>query len=141
MVEVKTYVDINVFVYWLGKHPSLGETAYQWIKKIENAPRGKYVTSSLSVYETLVTIAGLTGSSLRDRYLVERVQESIVNLRGLVIKPLTTEDLTQASELMKRFDLDYEDALHLSTALKSGAKEIVSNDKDFDKTELRRIFL
>ena len=40
---------------------------------------------------------------------------------------------------MKAYDIDYEDALHLATALRVGAKEIVSNDKDFDKTPLTRV--
>lgn len=141
MVEVEIYVDCNVFVYWLGGHPSFGDTAYEWVKKIEDAPRGKYVTSSLTVYETLVIVAGLTGGSLKDSSLVGGVVEPITNLKGLVIEPLMPEDLTQASESMKEYDLDYEDSLHLATALRTGAKEIVSNDEDFDRTPLRRNFL
>lgn len=141
MVEAEIYVDINVFVYWLGRHPSFGKRAYEWIKKIDEAPQGKYVTSSLTVYETLVIIAGLTGRSLKDKELVEVVVDSITNLKGLVIKQLKPEDLTHAVDLMRECDLDYEDSLHLTTALRTGAKEIVSNDKDFDKTPPRRIFL
>jgi len=41
---------------------------------------------------------------------------------------------------MKEYDIDYEDSIHLTVALRKGAKEIVSNDKDFDGTQLRRIF-
>jgi len=141
MVETETYIDSNIFVYWLTGHPSFGETAYEWIKKIESAPRGKYSTSSLTVYETTVIIAGLTGGSLKDKSIVDGVVDSITNLKGLIIESLSLEDLTQASELMKEHDLDYEDSLHLATALRICAKEIVSNDKDFDKTPLKRIFL
>ncbi|RLI17446.1 VapC toxin family PIN domain ribonuclease, partial [Candidatus Bathyarchaeota archaeon] len=47
------YVDINIFVYWLGKHPTLGEVALEWIRRIERSPRGSYVTSSLTLYEAL----------------------------------------------------------------------------------------
>ena len=141
MVDAESYIDINIFIYWLGNHPSFGETAYKWIKKIENSPHGKYVTSSLTLYETLIFIAGLTGKSLRDTPLVEGVIDSITNLKGLLIDQLRPEDLTQAVDLMKKYDLDYEDSLHLATALRKGAKEIISNDADFDKTPLRRTFL
>ncbi len=137
---VTSYVDINVFIYWLGNHPSFGEAAYKWIKKIEGAPRGEYVTSSLTLYETLVIIAGLTGKSLRDRPLIEGVIDSITRLKGLVIEPLKSEDLIQGVGLMKEYELDYEDSLHLTIALRAGAKEIISNDTDFDKTPLRRTF-
>jgi predicted nucleic acid-binding protein len=41
---------------------------------------------------------------------------------------------------MKEYELDYEDAIHLAAALKSKAKEIISNDQDFDKTTIKRRF-
>ena len=41
MVENKIYVDINVFVYWLGGHPKLGKTAYKWIREIEGSKTRK----------------------------------------------------------------------------------------------------
>ena len=138
MVDKSSYVDVNIFVYWLGKHPVFGEIAYEWIKKIERSPRGRYVTSSLTLYEVLVIIAGLTDKSLRDKVFVEEVINSITNLKGLVIEPLRLEDFTRALDLMEEYSLDYEDSLHLSVAIKAGAKEIVSNDKDFDKTPLKR---
>ena len=141
MADAESYIDINIFIYWLGNHPSFGEAAYKWIKKIENSPHGKYVTSSLTLYGTLIIIAGLTGESLRDTPLVEGVIDSITNLKGLFIDQLRPEDLTQAVDLMKKYDLDYEDSLHLATALRKGAKEIISNDADFDKTPLKRTFL
>lgn len=140
MVDVATYVDVNIFVYWLGNHPSLGKTAYKWIKKIENAPKGEYATSSLTLYETLIIIAGLTGRNLKDKRLVEDVIDSMTHLKGLLIEPLKPEDLIQAVELMKKYDIDYEDSIHLTVALRKGAKKIVSNDKDFDSTQLRRTF-
>jgi len=140
MVGDTSYVDINVFIYWLGNHPSFGETAYEWIKKIEDAPRGRYITSSLTLYETLIIIAGLTGRSLKDNSLIEGVVNSITNLKGLVIETLRPEDLIQAAVLMKEYNLDYEDSLHVTTALRTSAEEIISNDRDFDKTPLRRTF-
>lgn len=140
MVDPESYVDVNVFIYWLGGHPTFGETACQWMKKIEKAPRGKYVTSSLTIYQALVIIAGLTGENLKNQELVKEVVGSIESLPGLTIAPLTMEDITQATKLMVEYSLDYEDALHLATALRSKAREIISNDKDFDETPLKRKF-
>ena len=67
MVELTSYVDTNVFIYWLGNHPSFGEVVHEWVKRIENGARGEYVTSSLTLYEVLAIIAGLTGRSLKGR--------------------------------------------------------------------------
>jgi len=46
----------------------------------------------------------------------------------------------EAAKLMKGYSLDYEDAIHLATALRSRAKEIISNDEDFNRTPLKRRF-
>lgn len=140
MVEAARYVDINTFIYWLGDHPSFGETAFRWIKRIENSPRGEYVTSSLTIYEVIVIIAGLTGRSLKDNQFIEKLVNSITSLKGLIIEPLKPEDFIQGVRLMKEYNLDYEDSLHLAVAIRKNIKEIISNDKDFDKTMLRRNF-
>ncbi|MEM2882460.1 MAG: type II toxin-antitoxin system VapC family toxin [Candidatus Bathyarchaeia archaeon] len=139
-MEAETYVDINAFIYWLGGHPSFGRRAYEWVKRIEEAPRGKYATSSLTVYEALVIIAGLAKRSLGDARFVGGVVNSIANLRGLSIEPLRAEYLSRALGLMEEYGLDYEDSIHLATALGAGAREIISNDGDFDKTPLKRKF-
>ena len=137
MVDQPTYVDVNVFVYWLGNHPKFGETSHKWIKEIENSPRGKYATSSLAVYETLVIIAGLSGKTLRDKSFTQEIINSM-EIKNLLIEPLKLEDLTKATCLMKEYTLDFEDSLHLATAFRINAKEIISNDKDFDQTPLKR---
>jgi|GEM_PF-248933 predicted nucleic acid-binding protein len=140
MVETEGYIDTNIFIYWLGKHPTFGNTAYRWIKEIEGAPRGRYATSILSIYQTIVIIAGLTGKNLKSSKLIEDIISSIISLPGLAIIPLTREEVLKAISLMKEYSLDFDDALHLATALGIKAKEIVSNDEDFDRTPLTRRF-
>jgi uncharacterized protein len=134
------YVDANVFVYWLGKHPIFGETAYNWIQKITNAnPRG-YVTSSLTIYEALYVLAGLAGTNLKNKAFVQQITHSLTQIKGLTIEPLKPEDLTEAAELMNNNKLDYEDALHLAVAIRAGAKEIITNDKGFNAVNIKRTF-
>jgi predicted nucleic acid-binding protein len=139
MVDPKRYIDTNIFVYWLGDHPKFGEAATHWIKKIEEAPQGQYFTCSLSIYQTLVVIGGISGKNLKDKGFVEEVITSLTRIKGLSIEPLRTEDFMEARDLMNDCKLDYEDALHLAVATKIGAQEIVTNDEDFDKTKIKRI--
>jgi uncharacterized protein len=138
MVEDSTYIDVNIFVYWLGNHPKFGETAYKWIKKIENTQRQTYITSSLTLYETLVILAGLTGKTLKDKTFTEKVITAITNIKNLTIDPLKPEDFTNALEAINDYKLDYEDAIHLAAAIRTGAQEIISNNKDFDNTPIKR---
>jgi predicted nucleic acid-binding protein len=139
-VEVKRYVDVNVFVYWLGGNPVYGEKAHQWVKKIEGASKGEYATSTLTLYEAVTIITGLIGGSSKDASLANNVVEPISNLKGLNLVPLTSDDMLRSVELMNEYGLDYEDSLHLAAALSIGSKEIVSNDKDFDKVGIKRLF-
>jgi predicted nucleic acid-binding protein len=39
---------------------------------------------------------------------------------------------------MKECGLDYEDSVHLAVAMRVDAKEIVSNDRDFDVAPIKR---
>jgi predicted nucleic acid-binding protein len=137
MVDLPTYIDVNIFVRWLGNHPKFEEPSHKWIKEIENSPPGKYATSSLAVYETLVIIAGLSGKTLRDKSFTQEIINSM-DIKNLLVEPLRFEDFTKSVDLMKEYALDFEDALHLATAFRINAKEILSNDKDFDQTPLKR---
>jgi predicted nucleic acid-binding protein len=132
------YLDVNIFVYWLGNHPKYGQTAREWIKKIETSPRGEYVTSALTLYETLVIMGGLTGKNLKDKNFVQQVINPITSIKGLTIESLKSEDFKKSIDLMNEYKLDYEDSLHLAVAIRTGAQEIISNDKDFDATQIKR---
>jgi predicted nucleic acid-binding protein len=132
------YLDVNVFVYWLGNHPKYGQTAREWIKKIEASPRGEYVTSALTLYETLVIMGGLTGNNLKDKNFVQQVINPITSIKGLLIESLKVEDFKKGADLMNEYKLDYEDSLHLAVALRTGAQEIISNDNDFDNAQIKR---
>lgn len=135
---VRRYVDVNVFVYWLCGHPSFGEKAKNWIERIEK--EGNFVTSALAIYETLIIVAGLTGKNLKDKEIVTTVIDSLTSLRGLKIEPLLKEDFAKAVEVMNDFGLDFEDSLHLAVASRKNVEEIVSNDSDFDKVDIERVF-
>ncbi|MGD0995388.1 MAG: type II toxin-antitoxin system VapC family toxin [Candidatus Bathyarchaeia archaeon] len=140
VAEEKRYIDVNIFVYWLTDDPKFGEIAHQWIKNIEGSPRGEYVTSSLCIYETLVIVAGLTGKNLKDKVFIEEAIKAITGIKGLIIEPLNLEDFVRAVDIMNDYKLDYEDSIHLAVAIRTGAQEIISNDKDFKTVPIKRIF-
>uniref|UniRef100_A0A7C4B8L8 Ribonuclease VapC n=1 Tax=Thermofilum pendens TaxID=2269 RepID=A0A7C4B8L8_THEPE len=136
----KSYVDVNIFVYWLGGHPVYGERARRWIETIALSPRGSFATSSLTIYETAVILAGLTGGSLGDAGFARRLLAAFRELKGLEVAPLEEGDFERALELMERYGLDLEDALHLATLQRLGARRIISNDSDFDRAPVPRVF-
>ena len=75
---------------------------------------------------------------MKDKAFVETVTTSLTCMKGLTIEPLKIEDFTGAIDLMGNYKIDYENALHLAVVTRIGAKEIISNDKDFNKTPIKR---
>lgn len=136
----RKYVDVNVFVYWLSGEGETLNKAISWITRIENSVRGEYCTSSLTLYELIVIVAGLTGRSLADREFVRDVINAIFSLKKLTLIPFSKRIISKAINIMNTLNLDFEDAIHYATAIESNAKKIITNDRDFDKTSLERIF-
>jgi len=139
---VKRYIDVNVFVYWLGGHPEFGDRATEWLRRAKASKPGSYATSTLTIYEALVILGGLKGVSLRNRDFVEHVLKAFEALRSSIsYEPLTFEDFERGLQLMEKYRLDFEDAIHAACAMRIGAEEIISNDRDFNNVrELRRVF-
>mgnify|MGYP001609545580 CR=1 FL=1 len=66
--------------------------------------------------------------------------ESLRNIKGLRWYNINFQDRLIALEHMKKYNLDYEDAITLQSAISSSCKEILSLDKHFDKIkEVKRI--
>ena len=129
-----------MFVCWLGNHPRYVQTAKKWIKEIEGSQRGDFITSTLSIYETLVVLAGLAGKNPKDKHFINQIVSAFNSIKPLRIEPLKIEDYRKAADLMNECELDFEDSLHLAVAMRTKVQEIVSNDKDFDAAQIRRVF-
>jgi len=125
------YVDVNVFVYWLGDDPDFGEQATSIIRRIENGERA--LTSSVTLWLTHILLR-----ELAEDYSEKEFIARLKRLFFLQIEPLLIQDYEKAVELMPTYNLDLEDALHLATAQRKGIKEIYSNDTDFDRTPIKR---
>jgi len=57
---------------------------------------------------------------------------SLLRYKGLNIYPLSITDRIKATDIMKDFGLDYDDALAVQAMKRSSIKTIVSYDEDFD---------
>ena len=136
----RKYIDVNVFVYWLSGEGELLEKAKRWIKTIEKSRKGEYCTSALTIYETVVIVAGLTGKKLNDKDFISDILNAITRIKKLKINPLREKILHDAVKVMIEKGLDFEDAIHYVTAKQCAATRIITNDKDFDKTDLTRSF-
>ncbi len=126
------YVDVNVFVYWLGDDAAFGDEATAIVKRIESGERA--VTSAITPWLIHVVLRGL-GRGYDEEKMVARLGE----LGFLRMEPLVWADYQTALKAMDANRLDFEDALHLGVAQRLGIQEIYSNDGDFSKTTVRPV--
>jgi predicted nucleic acid-binding protein len=127
------YVDVNVFVYWLTDHPIFGQQASKIIRGIEMGK--KACTSSLTIWLLHIFLAR-EAEDYSEIVLLERIQE----LPHLKIVPLEMEDFMRGIQCKNEYGIDLEDALHYAVAQRIGAQTIYSNDADFEKTDITRVF-
>ncbi len=126
------YVDVNVFVYWLGDDPVFGDEATAIVKRIERGERA--VTSAITPWLIHVVLLGL-GRGYDEEKMVARLGE----LGFLRMQPLVWEDYQRALKAMDAHRLDFEDALHFGVAQRLGIQEMYSNDGDFSKTPVKPV--
>jgi len=127
------YVDANVFVYWLTDHPSFGQRASEIMKGIEMGENA--CTSSFTIW-LLHVLLEREAENYSEKILLERIQE----LPHLKVIPLEMQDFMGGERCRNTFRIDFEDSIHYAVARRLGAHTIYSNDSDFDKTDLKRVF-
>ena len=127
------YVDVNVLFYWLTNHEEFGETATTIIQRIENGE--KAVTSALTLW-LLHILLEKTTENYDPKVLLDRLRK----IKFLRIVPLNQKHFEKAIDLSWKYGLDLEDAIHLAVAIKNKCQIIYSNDKDYDKSPLKRKF-
>jgi predicted nucleic acid-binding protein len=128
------FVDSNVFIYVLDRHPRFGETAKRVLARIEKGEEA--LTSTLVIAEV-------------SAYLMKRGREEEIGgfvdaLRGygsLLKKPCLFEDFIAAAELMQVYRIDWQDLVIVAQMHREGIREIYSNDSHFDLIPgIKRLF-
>ena len=127
-------IDANIFLELF-----LGQEKAQECEEFLGAAykdKRKYVVSAFTVDGVILMIE-------RKKKSLDSANELILNLMrsvNIITYPNLNPDKISAIKIMKKYNLDSEDALTLQCALQLECKEIVSFDKHFDKVkEIKRI--
>lgn len=125
----KIGLDTSVFIYALEGNPKYArpvETVLSWIE----SPRGKAVTSTITMLELLVQ--PYRASRV---HLVDQCYALLSTYPHLEWVEATLEIADLAARLRARHNLRTADAVQAATALARGASGFVSNDKVFQRLE------
>ena len=118
-------MDVNVVYYVLTANEEFGIRAKELVEEYY----GMMITSSLTVWQLHVL--------LRRKGNKRPELTSILSELGIKIVPLTAEILSEAEKCQR---LDFDDAIHYATMKAHKISVILSNDRDFDKVDVKRVF-
>lgn len=117
-------MDVNVIYYILTANEEFGPRAKELIEEYY----GRMITSALTVWQLYILLRR-SGARLK----ISQVLEDL----GVKVVALTSEIIKMAEECEK---LDFDDAIHYATMKAHGIKVILSNDSDFDRVDVKRVF-
>lgn len=129
----RRFVDTNVFIYAMQGHPEFGEVSKKILERIDRGE--KAVTSLMNIAEVCWW--------LEKHKMAEKIEEKVKLISSifcLEIAPLELSDFMEASRLVKRYRIDFNDCLSIALMKRMNINTIYSNDRDFDKAQIKRIF-
>ena len=128
------FVDSNVFIYVLDRHPKFGETAKQILKRIDGGE--ETVTSTLVIEEVCAYL-----TKQKRRVELQAFVDTLLAYGCLLKRPYLFEDIITAKEMLRIYRLDWEDLVIAAQMHREGINEIYSNDTDFDQIPgIKRVF-
>ena len=116
-------LDASVFIYFIQEEPRFLPHILPLFEEADQGSR-VLVTSALTLLEVLVVPyrAGL-------RQLAERYEQLLTLGRGIRMVDLTLDQLRAAAQLRAATGARTPDALHLVSALSTGCKTFLTNDR------------
>jgi len=133
---INKYIDSNVFIYSLVA--SLNDDKTIFCRKILFSIIRKEInafTSFLTWDEVVYNLKKKLGRNLALSH-----GEKFLYFPNLNFIKVDRQTIILAQKLMNTYEINPRDAIHAATALTVGVKEIISDDKDFDKIkDIKRI--
>lgn len=120
---MKRYFDVNVFVYYFLNDPKFGEKAYEWIKTTDER-----ITSVITPLQLIYVLSKILKKSTKEYELVNTIVSAFSDLNIQLVEIPWDE----IPDIIKKYKLDIEDAIHVASAMKENA-ELVSNDDELKK--------
>lgn len=125
----RSFVDTNIFLYAIQKHPKFGETSKKILEKIDRGEE-EAVTSII----TLAEVCWWLEKHKKTDEIKEKI-ELILSIFNLKIVNPDCEDFLKGAELTRRLGINFNDCLNLALMERLEIDEIYSNDSDFEKMD------
>ena len=125
-------IDTNIFLEILLARKNKN-SCKKFLKKVHTGDI-QGIVSKFSLYSIEILLTSLNKMKELNLFL-----SSLLKSQGLIIKTTTITDELQILALMKKYNLDFDDAIQFYIAIKNNVKNIVSFDKHFNNLSIKRI--
>lgn len=131
--EPKTvFLDSNIFVYHFEENLQYLKYTKSIFEKLE-LKKVKAVTSVISLAEIL--------SFPLSKVTIRNIQLALFDLPNLEIKEITIEIALKTAKLRRNYNFKLPDSMQLATAIVSGAKAFITNDRQLRKCKEIKVIL
>ncbi len=129
------YIDTNLFIYFLDQNPHFFKIAATLLSAAES---GHFIalTGDLTVSEALVM-----PYKKKDLLMIERFKAFFYMDDFLSIRSHSSAVFDLAAKLRAESGLKFADALHYATAIQSGCRYFITNDKGIRSSDALTVIL
>ncbi|ASJ04788.1 type II toxin-antitoxin system VapC family toxin [Thermococcus barossii] len=133
---MKLFIDTNLFVYLNSGIPE--DVAQKLDTFYADLAQNHELHTDVLVLDELVHVSKRK-YDVAYRDTIEFIEDVVLPV--VQVLPLTLYDYLTAREIILKYNLRPSDALHVAAVENNGLQAIVSEDEDFDRLPLKRLWL
>lgn len=128
-------VDTGIFVYLLERHPKYLDIVETYFRQIQSG-------DITAVFASVGIIELLTGPKQLGQYdIAHQYRDLLADFPNLNIIDLNETVIDLSSDLRAQYHITTPDAIHLASAIYSGANKFITNDKALKKVKEVKVVL
>jgi len=128
-MEKSFYIDSNIFIFAYSEDKENGVVCRKILDLI--------IENKITAFTSTLTFDEIFNKIMRlkDKQTALIVSDLFLNLNNLRFIEVDLNIVSSSLFLLKKYNLGLRDAIHLACAFSKDLKNIITNDKDFDKIE------
>ena len=128
-MEKSFYIDSNIFIFAYSEDKENGVICRKILDLI--------IENKITAFTSTLTFDEIFNKIMRlkDKQTALIVSDLFLNLNNLKFIEVDLNIVSSSLFLLKKYNLGPRDAIHLACAFSKDLKNIITNDKDFDKIE------
>jgi len=128
-MEKSFYIDSNIFIFAYSEDKENGVICRKILDLI--------IENKITAFTSTLTFDEIFNKIMRlkDKQTALIVSDLFLNLNNLKFIEVDLNIVSSSLSLLKKYNLGPRDAIHLACAFSKDLKNIITNDKDFDKIE------